>query len=342
MIIGKRKIGLNEQPLIIAEIGINHGGNIRIAKELVLNAYKSGCEIIKHQTHFIEDEMTEEAKNIFPPNDKRSIWEIMDSCCLSKEDEISLKNYTEELGMIYISTPFSRKAADFLNEIDVSAFKIGSGECDNYLLIKHIAEFGKPIILSTGMQDLETIKKSVKILKDASVSFALLECTNLYPSPPKNVSLKGILELKETFPNSIIGFSDHSIGPEMSLAAIALGSSIIEKHFTDSRYRSGPDISCSMEPNELRYLIDRSKEIHMSLNNKKSRTIEEEKVYKFARSSIVADKNIPKGKIISQEDIWARRPGNGQIAGKDYEKIIGKKINKNKKFNEQLNWNDFE
>ena len=112
MIIGKRKIGLNEQPLI-AEIGINHGGNIRIAKELVLNAYKSGCEIIKHQTHFIEDEMTEEAKNIFPPNDKRSIWEIMDSCCLSKEDEISLKNYTEELGMIYISPLFQEKQQIF-------------------------------------------------------------------------------------------------------------------------------------------------------------------------------------------------------------------------------------
>ena len=342
MKIGNRKIGLKEQPLIIAEIGINHGGKVEIAKKLVIDAFKSGCEIIKHQTHFVEDEMTEEAKSIFPPNDNRNIWEIMESCCLSKDEEILLKNFTEELGMIYISTPFSRNAADFLNEINVPAFKVGSGECDNYLLLKHIAKFGKPIILSTGMQDLETIKKSVKILEEANLDFALLECTNLYPSPPKNISLKGILELKNAFPNAIVGFSDHSIGSEMSLAAIALGSSIIEKHFTDTRYRLGPDISCSMEPNELRYLIDRSKEIHTSLNNKKLRTKEEEKVYQFARSSLVADKNIPKNKIITEKDIWARRPGNGQIAGKDYYKIIGKKINKSKKFNEQLNCNDFD
>ena len=192
------------------------------------------------------------------------------------------------------------------------------------------------------MQSLETIKKSVEILEKSNVDYALLECTNLYPSPPENVSLKGITDLKKTFPKNIIGFSDHSIGPEMSLAAVALGASIIERHFTDSRYRSGPDISCSMEPNELRYLIDRSKEIHIALNNPKRRTPEEEEVYKFARSSIVADKQIKKGQLISKEDIWARRPGNGDIPGKDYKKIIGKKINKTKKINEQFSWNDFD
>ncbi len=342
MKIGKRKIGINEPPLIIAEIGINHGGNIEVAKKLVQSAFRSGCEVIKHQTHFIDDEMTEEAKNIFPPNDKRSIWEIMKVSSISKEEEILLKNFTEELGMIYISTPFSRKAANFLNSINVPAFKIGSGECDNYLLLEHISKFGKPVILSTGMQSLETIKKSVEILEKSNVEYALLECTNLYPSPPENVSLKGITDLKKTFPKTVVGFSDHSIGSEMSLAAVALGASIIERHFTDTRYRAGPDILCSMEPNELRYLIDRSKEIHIALNNPKLRTLEEEEVYKFARSSIVADKTIRKGKLISKEDIWARRPGNGDIPGKDYKKIIGKKINKTKKINEQLSWNDFD
>ncbi len=342
MKIGNRKIGINEPPLIIAEIGINHGGNIEVAKKLVLSAFRSGCEIIKHQTHFIDDEMTEEAKNIFPPNDNRSIWEIMEVSSISKEEEVILKNFTEELGMIYISTPFSRKAADFLNEINIPAFKIGSGECDNILLLEHISKFGKPIILSTGMQSFETIKKSVKILEKSNVDYALLECTNLYPSPPENVSLKGITDLKKIFPKTIIGFSDHSIGSEMSLAAVALGASIIERHFTDTRYRSGPDISCSMEPNELRYLIDRSKEIHIALNNPKLRTFEEEEVYKFARSSLVADKIIKKGKLISKEDIWAKRPGNGDIPGKDYKKIIGKRINKTKKINEQLSWKDFD
>ena len=342
MKIGTREINNSVDPLIIAEIGINHNGSIKIAKEMVDSAKNAGVEVIKHQTHIIDDEMTKEAKNIFPPNDNRSIWEIMKVSSISKEEEISLKHFTEELGMIYISTPFSRKAADFLNKINVPAFKIGSGECDNFLLLEHISQFGKPIILSTGMQSLETIKKSVEILEKSNVDYALLECTNLYPSPPENVSLKGITDLKKTFPKNIIGFSDHSIGPEMSLAAVALGASIIERHFTDSRYRSGPDISCSMEPNELRYLIDRSKEIHIALNNPKRRTPEEEEVYKFARSSIVADKQIKKGQLISKEDIWARRPGNGDIPGKDYKKIIGKKINKTKKINEQLSWTDFD
>ena len=199
--------------------------------------------------------MTDEAKEIFPPNDVRSIWEIMESCALSKEEEIELKKFTEALGLIYLSTPFFKAAADFLDEIGVPAFKIGSGEADNLPLIRHIAAKGKPIIMSTGMQTVESIQQSVSILDAAAVPFALLECTNLYPSPPEIVSLNGVRELKERFPQAVVGFSDHSIGPEMALASVALGASIIERHFTDSRYRKGPDIACSMEPSELSFLI---------------------------------------------------------------------------------------
>ena len=188
---------------------------------MVLAAYKSGCEIIKHQTHFVADEMTDEAKNIVPPNSDKSIWEIMEECALSKDQEIELKRYTESLGLIYISTPFSRDAADFLEDIGVPAFKIGSGECNHTPLIQHICSFGKPLIMSTGMQTIESIKKSVKIIESHNIDYALLECTNLYPSPPDIVSLRGILELKEDF-KTIVGFSDHSIGPTMALSSIAL------------------------------------------------------------------------------------------------------------------------
>ena len=340
MKIANRVISYEQPPLIVAEIGINHGGNLLIAKKMVDLAFASGCEIIKHQTHFIEDEMTNEAKNIFPPNANISIWEIMEKCALSQNDEIELKRYVEDLGMIYISTPFSRKAADFLAEINIPAFKIGSGESDNIPLIKHIASFGKPVILSTGMQNVNSIKESVKILTEAEVDFALLECTNLYPSPPEIVSLGGILELQAAFPNALIGFSDHSIGPEMALAAIAMGSCIIERHFTDSRYRSGPDISCSMDPAELRYLIDRGQEIHIARNNKKYRSSSEEAVYKFARASVVADKDLKAGTVITQKDIWVRRPGSGPIAARDYYKLIGKKIKNDKKFNDLIDWSD--
>ena len=182
MKIGNRSVGPDHPPLVIAEIGINHGGSLDVAKEMVRLAAGAGCEVIKHQTHFLEDEMTDEAKQIFPPNADVSIWEVMARCALSAEDEIALKDYTESLGLIYLSTPFSRKAADFLEEIGVCAYKIGSGEADNLPLIRHIARKGKPVILSTGMQTIETIRASVQILDDAGVDYALLECTNLYPS----------------------------------------------------------------------------------------------------------------------------------------------------------------
>ena len=339
--IAGRKIGPNHTPLIIAEIGINHGGSLDVAKDMVFAAHQSGCEIVKHQTHFVNDEMTEEAKKVFPPNAQMSIWHVMEQCSLSKSDEIALKEYTENLGMIYISTPFSRLAANFLDSIDVPAFKIGSGEADNLPLIRHIAQFGRPIIMSTGMQSIETIRRSVEILENAGVPYALLECTNLYPSPPEIVSLQGVSQLKEAFPNTVIGFSDHSIGPTISLAAVALGASIIERHFTDSRYRQGPDISCSMDPTELKLIIERSKEIHQATLNPKSRSSSEEAVYKFARSSIVADRNLPAGHVIEEKDIWARRPGTGEIAGYEFDHVIGRKLLYDVKQNQLLQWSDF-
>ena len=337
-----RVISYDEPPLIIAEIGINHGGQLSVAKKMVALAFSAGCEVIKHQTHFIEDEMTSAAKEIFPPNADISIWDVMEKCALSKDDEIMLKNYTEELGMIYLSTPFSRKAADFLAEIGVPAFKIGSGESDNLPLIKHIAGFGKPVILSTGMQTIDSISESVKVLTATNIDFALLECTNLYPSPPEIVSLAGITELQNAFPNSLVGFSDHSIGPEMALAAVALGSCIIERHFTDSRYRFGPDISCSMDPSELKYLIERSAEIHIARNNAKFRTKPEENVYKFARASVVADRELFAGSIITEKDIWVRRPGSGPIPASDYYKLIGKTLKIPKQLNDFMDWSDIE
>ena len=341
MKIGNRSIGPNEPPLVIAEIGINHGGDLDVAKNMVDLIASSGCECVKHQTHIIEDEMTEEAKSIFPPNADKSIWDVMKECSLTLDEEKELKKHAENLGLIWISTPFSRKAVDFLDHIDVPAFKIGSGEADNLPLINHIAKKGKPIIMSTGMQSIQSLKNSVEILENSHVEYALLVCTNLYPSPPEIVSLKGIEELKEAFPKALVGFSDHSIGPEMALASVALGACIVERHFTDTRYRDGPDISCSMDPAELRLMIDRSVEIYKALKNPKQRTKPEEDVYKFARASVVADKDMPAGHIITEKDIWARRPGSGEIPGYKYHDVIGKKLRLAVKKNHQLKWSNF-
>lgn len=338
--IADREIGPDHPPLVIAEIGINHGGDLEVAKDMVRLAAGAGCEMIKHQTHFVEDEMTDEAKDIFPPNADVSIWEVMARCALSPEDELDLKRYTEELGMIFISTPFSRAAADFLAEADVPAFKIGSGEADNLPLIRHIARFGKPVIMSTGMQSIQTMRRSVAILDEAGVDYALLECTNLYPSPPEIVSLQGVTDLWTAFPNAVVGFSDHSIGPEMALASVALGACILERHYTDTRYRQGPDIINSMDPSELRHLIDRSREIWIAANNPKQRTEAEESVYKFARASVVADRDLPAGHVIAEADIWARRPGSGEIAGYDFDKVVGKTLTRAVTRNTQLTWAD--
>ncbi len=342
MKIAGRPVGPEHPPLVIAEIGINHGGDLSVAKEMVRRAAAAGCEIIKHQTHIVEDEMTDEAKAIFPPNADVSIWEVMKRCALGNDEEAELKRFTEELGMIWISTPFSRAAADFLESLDVPAYKIGSGEADNLPLIRHIARKGKPVIMSTGMQTIDSIRASVAILDEAGIDYALLECTNLYPSPPEIVSLQGVTELRRAFPKAVVGFSDHSIGPEMALASVALGACILERHYTDTRYRKGPDIPCSMDPAELKFLIDRSREIHTALRNPKERTGPEEDVYRFARASVVADRDLPKGHVIAEADIWARRPGSGEIAGYDFDKVVGRRLSRAVTRNTQLKWSDLD
>ena len=342
MKIKNRTISSKEAPLIIAELGINHGGDLLVAEQMVKSAADRGCEVIKHQTHFLDDEMTPDAKQIMPPNANVSIWDVMEKCSLTKDEEIKLKKQVEDLGMIYISTPFSRSAADFLNDINVPAFKIGSGECDNLLLIEHIADFGKPIILSTGMQNLLSVEKPVEILEKKNIEYALLECTNIYPCPPEDIALGSLAQLSDKFPNAEIGFSDHSIGPTMALAAIALGATIVEKHFTDTKDRQGPDISCSMDPDELEHLIKRSKEVAYSRDRKKFIANVEKDVYKFARSSIVSDKNLKKGDTIDRQNIWARRPGNGEIPAFEFEKVLGKTLKRDIAKNTQLKWSDLE
>jgi N-acetylneuraminate synthase len=194
MKISNRNIGPNKPPLIIAEIGINHGDDLNVAKNKVELIATSGCQCVKHQTHIIEDEMTEEAKSIFSPNANKSIWDVIKECSLTLGEEHEFKKYAENLGLISISTPFLRMAADFLDEIDGPALKICSGEVNNLPFITHIAQKAKPTIMSTGMQSIKSLQNSVTILEDAGVEYALLECTNLYPSPPEIVSNKSAIK----------------------------------------------------------------------------------------------------------------------------------------------------
>ena len=221
MQIGNRKIGEDYAPLVIAEIGINHEGSLKTAFEMVDAAYEAGAEVVKHQTHVVEDEMSKAAKKVIPGNTDVSIYDVMARCALNEEDETKLKEYVESKGMIFISTPFSRAAAERLERMGVQAYKIGSGECNNYPLIDLIASFGKPIILSTGMNDIDSIRKSVEIMEKHGVKYSLLHCTNLYPTPANLVRLGGMVELQKEFPNAIIGLSDHTVNNNACLAATA-------------------------------------------------------------------------------------------------------------------------
>ncbi len=324
MKIENRNIGLEHPPLVIAEIGINHEGSLETAYELVDAAISSGAEVIKHQTHVVEDEMVPAAKEIIPGNADTSIYEIIERCALSEEDEIKLKDYIESKGAIFISTPFSRAAADRLERMGVSAYKIGSGECNNYPLIDHVASFGKPMIVSTGMNDLSSVAKTVKILRDRNVPFALLHCTNIYPTPVHLVRLGGMEQLQKEFPDAVIGLSDHTTSNLACFAATSLGACILERHFTDRMDRPGPDIVNSMDPIRLKELIIGSEEIFQMRGGNKEATPEEQPTIDFAFATVVTIKDIKKGEPFSKDNLWVKRPGTGQILAKDYENILGR------------------
>lgn len=338
--IDDRKIGPDYPPLVIAEIGINHEGSLEVAKQMVDAAAKAGAEVIKHQTHIVEDEMADAAKKVIPGNADVSIYEIMKRCALSEEDETELKRYVESKGMIFISTPFSRAAADRLERMGVVAYKIGSGECNNYPLIKHIAGFGKPMIVSTGMNDIASIQKTVDIMEAYGVPYALLHCTNLYPTKPEWIRLGAMTQLQQVFPNAVVGLSDHSLNNNACLAATALGACILERHFTDSKYRPGPDIICSMDGAEMAELIQSSREIFQMRGGEKAALKEEQVTIDFAFATVVAIADIHAGEPFTMENIWVKRPGTGEIKAVDFESLLGKKANKNIKNGEQLSWKD--
>ena len=323
-----RKIGLDYPPFVIAEIGINHEGSLKVAKEMVDAAYRAGAECVKHQTHIVEDEMSGAAKKVIPGNADVSIYEIMKRCSLNEEDEIALKNYVESKGMIFISTPFSRAASERLERMNVAAYKIGSGECNNYPLLEHIASFNKPVILSTGMNTIKSVAKAVAIFEKANVPLALLHTTNLYPTPVHLVRFGAMQELSEAFPKNVFGLSDHTLTNHACLGAVALGASILERHFTDHKQRTGPDIVCSMDENDCKELIEGSNLIWQMRGGTKGPAKEEQVTIDFAFATVVTIKPIKKGETFTKENLWVKRPGTGDVLAEEFNNILGKKATK--------------
>lgn len=339
--IAGRKIGPDYPPLVIAEIGINHEGSLETAKEMVDAAHRAGVEVVKHQTHIVADEMSAVAKKVIPGNADVSIYEIMERCALNEEEELELKRYVETKGMIFISTPFSRAAAERLKKFDIPAYKIGSGECNNYPLLEHIASFGKPVILSTGMNTIESVSKAVAIFDRYNVPVALLHTTNLYPTPVHLVRFGAMTQLHEAFPDKVFGLSDHTLNNNACLGAVALGASILERHFTDHMQRTGPDIVCSMDERACRELIAGSNEIWQMRGGTKEPAKEEQVTIDFAFATVCAIQPIKKGETLTRSNIWVKRPGTGKILAEHFNDILGKTATRDIENDEQLDFPDF-
>ena len=331
-----KKIGEGNACFIIAEAGINHNGNFELAAEMIAQAAKAGADAIKFQTHFPENEMLRDGATADYVGE--SLFDLLTRVSLERADHFKLKALAEKQGIIFMSTPFSREAADFLSEVGVPVFKIGSGELTNLPLQEHIAKKGKPMIISTGMSTPEEIELTVSRVKALNPSFALMHCTSTYPTPYEHVNLGYISQLKDRF-GVPVGLSDHTIGNYTAFASIPLGVNLLEKHFTLSRHLPGPDQQASLEPRELAELVDGVRIIEKALGGRKTIQPGEQDVRNMALHSVVTVKNIPAGKIIEAEDVWVKRPGTG-IPAKYLPEIIGKKAKQDIKKDSLLSWSD--
>ncbi len=323
---------------MIPEIGINHGGSIDRAIRMIEDVARVGGECVKFQAHGVDDEMI--PNNVIPANSTRSIWDIIEECTLTPDEELKCKLHAESLGLIYLSTPFSREAADRLASFGVEAFKIGSGECNNLPLLRHIAKFHKPMIVSTGMNDASSIARTVETLEDVGAEFALLHCTSMYPTPFESVRLGCISELRETYPDTVIGISDHSLSNLPAMAAVALGASIIERHFTSDKTWKGEDIDISIDPTGLQELLEGSKIVHAASGGSKAVLSGEQPTIDFAYASVVSIASIAIGETLTDENIWVKRPGTGEILAFEFNQVVGKRATRSIDRGEQLKWSD--
>ncbi|HET8641146.1 MAG TPA: N-acetylneuraminate synthase family protein [Pseudonocardiaceae bacterium] len=338
--IGNRQVGPGHPPLVVAEIGINHEGDAGKAHRMIDDAADAGVECVKIQTHVVDDEMI--PNDVVPGNADEPIWDMMIRCSLSADEERTLAAHAARRGLIFLSTPFSRAAADRLDALGVPAFKIGSGECNNYPLIRHVAGFGKPVIVSTGMNDIASITPAVQILRSAGVPFALLHCTSLYPTPPEQVRLGALAELATAFPDAVLGLSDHTTTIYPCLGAVALGASILERHFTSERSWPGPDIPVSSTPAEFGELVRGSRLIHAALGGSKRILAAEQPTIDFAYACVVTIRPVPAGAPLTADNVWVKRPGTGEIKARDYESVLGRTAARDLPVNAQLRWADLQ
>jgi N,N'-diacetyllegionaminate synthase len=320
--------------LIIAEAGVNHNGDLNTAKELIDVAANAGVDLVKFQTFKADDLVSKEAKkaryqikNTEEGNDSQ--YEMLKKLELSESDHSTLIEYANSKGIEFFSTAFDVKGLEYLNSLGFSLFKVPSGEITNYPYLKKIASFGKPVILSTGMASLKEIEQALQVLTSEGLTnreITILHCNTEYPTPMEDVNLKAMNTISREF-DVEVGYSDHTLGIEVPIAAVALGAKVIEKHFTLDRNLPGPDHRASLEPNELNAMIRAIRNIEIAIlgSGIKEPSSSEKKNINIARKSIHAKNDLKKGSILREEDLIALRPGDG-ISPMEWKNIIGKEL----------------
>jgi sialic acid synthase SpsE len=333
-----REVGPGHPRFVIAEAGINHNGDSVLAAELVDAAARAGADAIKFQTHFPEHEMLRGGATAAYVGE--SLFDLLTRTALSREAHATLRDLAARKGLVFLSTPFSREAADFLESLGVPAFKTGSGELTNIPLQRHIARKRKPMIVSTGMSTPDEIDATVRALDEEGATYALMHCTSTYPTPFEHVQLGCIAALQSMY-GVPVGFSDHTLGTAISLAAVASGANIFEKHFTASRSLPGPDQQGSMEPKELEALVKDIRAVEQSLGAAKKIQPGEQDVRNMALHSVVSIRDIEAGRTISAEDIWPKRPGTGIPAARMGD-VLGKVARRAIPRDRLVSWDDLQ
>ena len=342
MKIYKSIIGENFKPYIIAEACINHQGNMKIAKKMIEIAANCGVSAVKFQFHILDDEMlrnTPKSKNF-----KKTLYETLDNTNFNIKEHLELKNLCEKNKIDYLCTPFSIKSADILEkDIKVKVFKTGSGELTNIPFQIHIAKKRIPTIISTGMSEMNEIAYTIKKVKKYNNNICITQCTSAYPCPP-SISDIGVIK---TFKNKFklpVGLSDHNNNNYTSFGAIALGAVLIEKHFTLDKKMNGPDHASSINPEELKELVEGCNAIYSAKSERKVIHKEEKQIISWARESVVSTKNIKIGERLNKHNISVKRPApnNKEIAPKYFNKIIGKEAKKNIRIDKKIKWSEIE
>lgn len=336
-------VNFNNSTFIIAEIGVNHNGSVELARKMIKSASECGVDGVKFQTFISEDLVIENAKTAEyqeKNTNENSQLEMLKKLELSFYDFSELKDYAEECGVIFLSSPFDFKSVDLLENLDVSIYKLGSGELTNFELIDYVLKTNKPLILSTGMATLEEIKETYNHIENKD-NLIILHCITGYPTSFEEANLNFIKTLQNEF-DVPIGFSDHSPGIELPIAAVALGACVVEKHFTLDKTLEGPDHKASLNPDEFKSMVNAIRNVEVAMGDGiRTFSKNEEEIKKVARKSIIVNENVKKGTKIKKEMLMIKRPGTG-ISPKEINNVVGMKVIKDLKSGTLLKWEDLE